>query len=241
MALELASRALNAEPAAAEDGSVTRPATLFRARCQRHDTQFRGGANDIEIFVRHLRACVERNNTDFFHPNSPTRSSSSALCSDLEDRKLTSKRFATGLDGSRASRCALPPAPLAAGQFKRSSIAGVYIHATAVQNLIARDAIVELAVVAGDASSRSFFPPRWPRSQQGCWRRAPPRGLISAWPRSGHLRNVAFSAVAGIAADRANPRRHWPRRRDRRLPPRGYGQEENDCSGTVLRSISRRR
>ena len=29
------------------------------------------------------------------------------------------------------------------GQFKRSTIAGVYIHATAVDNLIARDAVVE--------------------------------------------------------------------------------------------------
>ncbi len=61
-----------------------------------------------------------------------------------EDRKFTSKRFATGLDGSRAARCALPPAPPVAGQFKRSSIAGVYVHATAVRNLIGRDAVVEL-------------------------------------------------------------------------------------------------
>jgi len=32
---------------------------------------------------------------------------------------------------------------MVAGQFKRSSIAGVYIHATAVQNLMARDAVAE--------------------------------------------------------------------------------------------------
>src|SRR5258705_2104537 len=62
---------------------------------------------------------------------------------DSEDRKITSKRFATGLDGSRAQRCALPLASPTAGQFKRSSIAGVYIHATAVHNLMARDAIIE--------------------------------------------------------------------------------------------------
>ena len=34
-----------------------------------------------------------------------------------------------------------------AGQFKRSSIAGVYIHATAVHNLMARDAIIEPGAV----------------------------------------------------------------------------------------------
>ena len=61
---------------------------------------------------------------------------------DVEDRQITSKRFATGLEGARAPRCALP-APVAGAASAPRSIAGVYIHATAVNNLIRRDALVE--------------------------------------------------------------------------------------------------
>ena len=50
----------------------------------------------------------------------------------------------TGVDQASAPRCALPPAPPSPTKFSRSTIAGVYIHATAVNNLIARDALVEL-------------------------------------------------------------------------------------------------
>jgi class 3 adenylate cyclase len=42
------------------------------------------------------------------------------------------------------------------GQFKRSSIAGVYIHATAVQNLMARDALVEPGRLASTLIAIAF-------------------------------------------------------------------------------------
>ena len=61
---------------------------------------------------------------------------------DQEDRRLTSKRFATGTEAARRPRCANPAQPVA-GRFERSSIAGVYIHATAVNNLIGRDVAIE--------------------------------------------------------------------------------------------------
>ena len=47
-----------------------------------------------------------------------------------------------GIEGARAPRCAAESTPVTAG-FRISTIAGVYIHATAVNNLIARDAVVE--------------------------------------------------------------------------------------------------
>ena len=149
MALELASRALNAEPALAEDGSVTLAGYLVPSAVRNTLTlNFEGGANDVQTYsFADLHACVERNNTDFFHREFAGRVVIFGTLLDLEDRKFTSKRLATGLDGSRAPRCALPPAPPATGQFKRSSIAGVYIHATAVHNLMARDAVVELGRV----------------------------------------------------------------------------------------------
>jgi adenylate cyclase len=149
MALELASRALNTEPILTEDGSVTLAGYRIPDAVPNTLTlNFEGGGNDVPTFsFADLRACVERNNTDFFHREFSGKIVIFGTMLESEDRKFTSKRFATGLEGSRAPRCALPPAPPAAGQFKRSSIAGVYVHATAVDNLIARDAIVELGVL----------------------------------------------------------------------------------------------
>ena len=146
MALELASRALNTEPVLAEDGSVMLAGYLVPSAIPNTLTlNFEGGANDVQTFsFADLRACVERADTDFFQREFANKVVIFGTLLDSEDRKLTSKRFATGLDGSRAARCALPAAQQTAAQFKRSSIAGVYIHATAVHNLMARDAIVEL-------------------------------------------------------------------------------------------------
>src|ERR1700716_1734109 len=145
MALELASRALGAEPVLTKDGSVTLAGYHVPGAVPNTLTlNFEGGANDVQTYsFADLRACVERNDTDFFNREFAGKVVIIGTLLDAEDRKITSKRFATGLDGSRAPRCALPLAPPAAGQFKRSSIPGVYIHATAVHNLMARDAVVE--------------------------------------------------------------------------------------------------
>ena len=145
MALELASRALGAEPVVADDGGVTLGGYLIPSAVPNTLTlNFQGGADDVQTFsLADLRACLESNNTDFFRREFSGKTVLLGTLLDFEDRKLTSKRFTTGLDGSRAPRCALPPAQPVAGQFKRSSIAGVYVHATAVRNLIAQDAVVE--------------------------------------------------------------------------------------------------
>jgi adenylate cyclase len=149
MALELASRALDAEPTRAEDGSVTLAGYRIPGVVPNTLTlNFEGGSDDVPTFsFADLRACVERNNTDFFHREFAGKIVIFGTLLESEDRKSTSKRFATGIEGSRAPRCALSPAPPAAGRYKRSTIAGVYIHATAVDNLIARDAVVELGAL----------------------------------------------------------------------------------------------
>jgi len=145
MALELASRALNSEPVIAEDGSVTLAGYRIPDAVPNTLTlNFEGGDDAARTFsLADLRACVESNNKDFFRREFAGKTVLFGSLLDQEDRKFTSKRFATGLEASRAPRCALPPAQPVAGQFKRSSIAGVYVHATAVRNLIARDAVVE--------------------------------------------------------------------------------------------------
>jgi adenylate cyclase len=146
MALELAARALNTEPVVAGDGSVTLAGYRIPSAVPNTLTlNFEGGANDVQTFsFADLHACVEQNNEDFFRREFADKIVIFGTLLDTLDRIITSKRFATGLDGSRASRCVLPPAPPVAGQFKRSSIAGVYVHATAVHNLVARDAVIEL-------------------------------------------------------------------------------------------------
>jgi adenylate cyclase len=147
MALELASRALNAEPVLNKDGTLRLAGYRIPSAVPNTMTlNFEGGANNVQTYsLADLHACVERNDTDFFQREFAGKVVIIGTLLDSEDRKLTSKRFATGFDGSRAPRCALPPAPTS--QFRRSSIAGVYIHATAVHNLLTRDAVVELGRV----------------------------------------------------------------------------------------------
>jgi class 3 adenylate cyclase/CHASE2 domain-containing sensor protein len=149
MALELASRALNAEPMLAEDGSVMLAGYRIPSAVPNTQTlNFEGGGNDVQTFsFADLHACVERSNTEFFQREFAGKVVIFGTLLGTEDRKITSKRFATGLDGSRAPRCALPSAPQTVERFKRSSIAGVYVHATAVDNLITRNAVVELGAL----------------------------------------------------------------------------------------------
>src|SRR5260370_42199154 len=112
MALELASRALNVEPTLAEDGSVTLAGYLIPSAVPNTLTlNFEGGGNDVPTFsFADLWACVERNNTDFFRREFTDKVVIFGTLLSSEDRKSTSKRFATGLEGSRSPRCARPPA-----------------------------------------------------------------------------------------------------------------------------------
>src|SRR5262249_59936874 len=106
---------------------------------------FDGGGNDVLTYsLADLRACVERNDKDFFRRQFEGKVVIFGTLLDQLDRKLTSKRFVTGPDRSGAPRCAQTAAAAPAAQFARSTIAGVYIHATAVNNLLLRHALVEL-------------------------------------------------------------------------------------------------
>jgi adenylate cyclase len=147
MALELASRAQQADPVIAEDGGVTLAGYRIPSAAKNTMTlNFDGGADDVETYsLADLRACVEKNDQEFFHREFADKVVIFGTMVSLEDRKYTSKRFVTGRENSTAPRCALPVAPSAIASDDKSTIAGVYIHATAINNLINHDALVELS------------------------------------------------------------------------------------------------
>ena len=103
MAAELAARATGAPASAkvATAGAVADTITL----------NFAGGADDIPTFsLADLRACVEKDDKDFFRRHFDGKVVLIGTVLDVEDRKITSKRFATAPEGARAERCALDDA-----------------------------------------------------------------------------------------------------------------------------------
>jgi serine phosphatase RsbU (regulator of sigma subunit) len=114
---------------------------------------FAGGADDIPTFsLADLRACVEKGDKDFFRRHFDGKVVLFGTLLDVEDRKTTSKRFATAPEGARAQRCALTT-PAAGEAFTRESISGVYVQATAVNNLLRGDALTEFGRISTGIAS----------------------------------------------------------------------------------------
>ena len=187
---------------------------------------FEGGADDIPTFsFADLRACALKNDKDYFRRWFDGKVVIFGTVLDIEDRRMTSKRFATGIEGARAPRCAAESTPVIAGS-RISTIAGVYIHATAVNNLIARNAVVE--------PGRWHLPDRGPDRGVRSGRRVAVRPLIASlvWtamivarrgrrhrrlqPRAGAARSPSRSWRACAALGRHD---RLPLRRRRQGPP----------------------
>jgi adenylate cyclase/guanylate cyclase len=144
MAVELAARAINAAPEFDNNGRMTLGGYRIPGRVPNTLTlNFEGGADDIPTFsFADLRACAIKNDKEYFRRWFDGKVVLFGTVLDIEDRRMTSKRFATGIEGARTPRCGAESTPVVAG-FRVSTIAGVYIHATAVNNLISRNAVVE--------------------------------------------------------------------------------------------------
>lgn len=131
MAAELAARKLGAAPAA--DESIL--------------LNFDTAAGAVPAYsLADLQACAARNDADFFARHFKDKVVLIGVTLDVEDRKLTSMRWATQPDAAAAApRCVLQPMKdLLRGDLRRDSIPGVFIHATAVNNLLRGDALHEL-------------------------------------------------------------------------------------------------
>jgi adenylate cyclase len=147
MSVELASRMLGAEPQISADKTVTLANYRIPTSAPNAMTlNFDGGSDEIPTYsFADLHACLDKGDKEFFRRNFEGRVVLLGSKLNFEDDKMTSKRFATAPAGRPAERCALP-AGMAAPD-ARTSIDGVYIHATAVNNLLQREAIAELAPV----------------------------------------------------------------------------------------------
>jgi adenylate cyclase len=148
MAVELASRALAQPPEWGPDDSLTLAGYRVPAGIANTVTvNFAGGADDIPTYsLADLRACTDKGDKEFFKRQFAGKVVIFGTLLDVEDRRITSKRFATGPELARAPRCAKPvPVGSAAA---RETISGVYLHATAVNNLIRREAVTEAGTAA---------------------------------------------------------------------------------------------
>lgn len=145
MAVELVARATGAKPEIARSGATELSGYAIPSAVPNTVTlNFRGLGRDIPTFsFADLRACVEKGDRDFFRRAFDGKVVLLGTALNFEDRKLTSMRLSGGYDGTPAERCALP-APASTPQKARSDVAGVFVHATVVRNLIEHDATTEL-------------------------------------------------------------------------------------------------
>lgn len=149
MAVELAARALGAKPGIAPSGATELSGYAIPSAVPNTLTlNFRGLGRDVPTFsFADLRACVEKGDRDFFRRAFDGKVVLLGSVLNFDDRKLTSMRLSGGYDGTPAARCALP-APERAAQRARSAVAGVFVHATVIRNLIEHDAVTELSFPA---------------------------------------------------------------------------------------------
>jgi len=186
---------------------------------------FEGGADDIPTYsFADLYACVAQDDKDFFKRHFGGKIVLIGTVLDVEDRKITSKRFATAPEGARAERCALP-IPVASQTFARDSIAGVYIHATAVNNLVRNDGLIEFGRIGAAVASFALAAP----CRHGCARlRSGSGGRCYGRPRRDldRGRDGRTALCPGASAHRTPARQPCGAGGNHRLPlhDRGQGQ-----------------
>jgi class 3 adenylate cyclase/CHASE2 domain-containing sensor protein len=146
MAAELVGRSMGSMSDAGSWHLPTQPADLLTLN-------FQGGGDDIPTYsLVDLYACLSKPDKDFFKRNFSGKIVLIGAMLDVEDRRVTSKRFATAPEGAHAERCALA-APVASQKFARDSIPGVYIHATAVNNLVRNEGLAEFGRIGAAISA----------------------------------------------------------------------------------------
>ncbi len=147
LGLEAAARAAKIAPELRADGVWFAGRRLPGSAGNAMPLDFEGGGADIPAFsLADLRACAEKGDADFFARHFKDRVVFFGTVLDVEDRKLTSRRFMTGPEGAAyGPRCALPArTDIVREDVVRDAIPGVFIHATFVNNLLRGGGLHEL-------------------------------------------------------------------------------------------------
>jgi class 3 adenylate cyclase/CHASE2 domain-containing sensor protein len=147
LGLEAAARARKAAPELRADGVWFDGRRLPGSAANAMPLDFDGGGADIPAFsLGDLRACAEKGDAAFFAKHFKDKVVFVGTVLDVEDRKLTSRRFMTGPEGAAfGPRCALPArTDIVREDVVRDAIPGVFIHATFVNNLLRGGGLAEL-------------------------------------------------------------------------------------------------
>ncbi len=152
MSMEVAARAAGQRPVISRDGGIslngfplTAPGDWTLA------VNFDGGGGSIPTYsLADLFACTGDGNTEYFANHFRDKVVLIGAVLDVEDRKLTSKRFITTPEGVNApDRCKLPPMPgLYRTGLARDTIPGVYVQAAAINNILRHDPLRRLGALA---------------------------------------------------------------------------------------------
>ena len=149
IALELASRAEDKPWKVKGDGSILFGDWVIPGSHTGNITlNFPAGSNAVPTYsFADLSACAGAGKTAYFTKHFKDKVVLLGTVLDVEDRKLTSKRFITGEEGAKTTeRCQLPVmTSLHQAGIVRDAIPGVYIHAAAINNLIRQDPLTELS------------------------------------------------------------------------------------------------
>jgi class 3 adenylate cyclase len=138
-ALEVAARMAGTRPEEKDGTVVFAGRRVPGGHANAMPIDFVGGGREVPTHsLADLRACVEKNDEAFFKRHFAGKAVLVGVVLDIEDRKITSKRFMTGPEGAGAApRCALEArSELIKADFAREAIPGVYIHAAAIENFL---------------------------------------------------------------------------------------------------------
>jgi adenylate cyclase len=123
---------------------------------------FDGGEPPATLSFADVHACVEGGDTASLREQLRGKVVLIGTVLDIEDRKLTSRRLINRGEGARSVRCGAAAPASGRAEIRRASLPGVYIQATAIDNLLRREALrppapaERIGLVAGIAALAVF-------------------------------------------------------------------------------------
>ena len=154
-ALELAARAIGAEPSSEGDGASIGDYVIPGGASNVLSLNFDGRPGAIPIYsFGDLFHCAEQGSVAYFKENFAGKTVIMGAVLDLQDRRLASNRFIVSPDAVGAPEPCISN-PQATTGIARRATPGALIHATAINNLLQRD-VVEI-VAPGPSTAVVFF------------------------------------------------------------------------------------